>query len=137
MTGAFTVEQVKAIVDRSTPKASQRFEFQGLVSGELASKSNSRIRTHWGGFIKSDKARRFCKDFEAQIPKQRTAFEGPCKLIATVYYASRRPDLDISLLQDCIQKQGIIKNDRQIDALEIYKQIDKGAPRVHFRVVSL
>lgn len=58
------------------------------------------------------------------------ALTGPLSLVATIYYASRRPDLDESLLMDALQRAGCIGNDRQIWHKDVTKRIDPQWPRV-------
>lgn len=108
------------------------FKYERVVFGHLASKSNSRRKTNWGGVIKSKPAMQFEKDFAKQVARPKEAYEGPVALLVAVWYEDRRRDLDISLLQDCIQKAGIIKNDRQIIEIHAYRGIDKKQPRVQF-----
>jgi len=60
--------------------------------------------------------------------------EGEVALDAVIYYASQRPDLDVSLLMDCIQKCGLLTNDRQIREKHIYHAIDKLNPRCEFTI---
>lgn len=55
---------------------------------------------------------------------------------ATLYYASRRPDLDESLVMDCLQ--GVVyKNDRQIKVKHIYWGLDKANPRCEIIIEPL
>lgn len=107
-----------------------------LVKGELASKSNSRRWFGPGRFAKSEKACNFADSFSLQLTGQPRfpILEGEVVLEAHIYYASQRPDLDESLLMDCIQKAGLLTNDRQIREKHIYHGIDKANPRVSFRI---
>ena len=57
-------------------------------------------------------------------------------MTSTIYYASRRPDLDESLIMDGLQKAGILKNDRQIKEKHIYNRIDKVRPRAEIEIHS-
>jgi Holliday junction resolvase RusA-like endonuclease len=112
-------------------------EISLLVIGEPASKSNSRRLINRGGkpmFIKSQKA----LDYEAaaipqikvQMNKHRwQTIEKPCCLEAEIFYASRRPDLDESLIMDVLEKAGVYTNDRLIEEKHIYKHLDKENPR--------
>lgn len=62
--------------------------------------------------------------------------EGDLKVVATLYYASRRPDLEESVLLDALQ--GIVyKNDRQIKEKHIYHAIDKENPRAEIEIECL
>lgn len=107
------------------------------VLGHLASKSNSRRKTNWGGIIKSDAALQFVDDFHKQVRNAPEPYKGQVALMADVWYRDRRRDLDISLLQDCIQTAGIIKNDRQIVYIKARRFIDKENPRVVFELRGL
>lgn len=110
------------------------------VVGHLASKANSRRITFRGRHprsIKSQAALDFADSFASQVKRPTTAFTGPVSLSAWVYYADRRRDLDISLLQDCIQAAGIIKNDRQIVAIHAQRYIDAARPRVVFELTEV
>lgn len=105
----------------------------------MASKANSRRFIRPGLIIKSPKALAYCDIFAFQVhPKPEDCIlEGEVILEAKIFYASQRPDLDESLLMDCIQKSGLLKNDRQIKEKHIYHGIDKKHPRVEFRLERL
>lgn len=104
------------------------------IFGNLASKSNSRKMVTIGGkprFIKSERALSFQQGANLQIPaKFKLGIEDPIKMTAHIYYDSRRPDLDPSLLMDILEKAGVYKNDRQIVEQHLYKHLDKERPRV-------
>ncbi len=110
------------------------------IIGELASKSNSRrlvLRGKHPRIIKSEKALNYEQSAMLQIKMQRglpETLEGAISAEFHVYYASRRPDLDVSLIQDVLQKAGIYKNDRQIVELHAFKYIDKNNPRVLIKI---
>ena len=107
-----------------------------IVAGELASKANSRRYIRPGLIIKSPKALAYCDIFAFQVrPKPEDCIlEGEVILTASIFYSSQRPDLDESLLMDCIQKSGLLKNDRQIREKHIYHGIDRERPRVEFEL---
>lgn len=119
----------------------------GSVIGKVVSKANSRRKTNWGGVIKSADALAFEKAVAQQIPHDLDAIDGDVAFIATIYYKDRRPDLDESLVLDCLQQHtdkqkrvwfnGVYVNDRQIKAKLILHELDKDNPRVEFTVVSL
>lgn len=107
-----------------------------MIHGNLASKSNSRQLVWSGGkprFIKSPQAFRFIDDFKEQQELLKPLFQDDVMLIATVFYSSRRPDLDDTLFCDCLQG-AVIANDRQIRAKVLSAQIDSLDPRVEFTV---
>ena len=100
------------------------------VMGEPASKANSRRIVMFGkrpAIIKSQKARDYVRNFEKQISKLPEFLEGDLAVHITIYYASRRPDLDESVILDCMQ--GLIyKNDRQVKEKHVYHELDKENP---------
>jgi Holliday junction resolvase RusA-like endonuclease len=59
--------------------------------------------------------------------------EGDLFVRMTIHYASRRPDLDESLILDCMQDL-IYKNDRQVKEKHIYWGLDKDQPRAEIEV---
>lgn len=106
------------------------------VLGEPASKANSRKAVMFGkrpAFIKSDKARNYVDAFALQCPKLEKPFDGDVRVEMVIYYASRRPDLDESLILDCMQG-AIYANDRQVKQKLIYWALDKDMPRAVIRV---
>jgi len=100
---------------------------QFTILGEPASKANSR---RWTGkfFIKSEKALNYGKMFKAQCPVLDPLLEGDLRVTIHIWYASRRPDLDESLILDLMQ-DCIYKNDRQIKERHVYWHLDKENPR--------
>lgn len=110
------------------------------VFGEPASKANSRKIVTFGGrpaIIKSAKARSYADAFRLQCAAQvRAMIEGDVKVEAVIYYSSRRPDLDESVILDCMQ--GIVyQNDRQVKIKHVYWSLDKENPRSIIRVSSI
>ena len=101
------------------------------IYGEPASAKNSRRLVHIHGrtrFIKSTKALAYVKAVQAQAPKLPKLLEGDLSITITIWYASRRPDLDESLLLDALQ--GLIySNDRQIKQRTALWNLDKLNPR--------
>ena len=102
-----------------------------IVHGEPASKANSRQIVMFGkrpAIIKSKKARDYVKTFEKQATSLETLLEGDLAVHITIYYASRRPDLDESVILDCME--GVIYvNDRQVKEKHIFHGLDKDHPR--------
>ena len=102
-----------------------------VVKGEPASKANSRKLVLFGkrpAFIKSEKARAYVKTFGEQTTPLENLLEGDLAVHITVYYATRRPDLDESVILDCLQ--GVIYgNDRQVKEKHIYHGLDRDNPR--------
>ena len=117
-----------------------------LIYGEPASKANSRRAVTFKGkprFIKSSKALNYEKMFKQQIAflpgssrsssatprrKQEVLFKHDVVLEIYIYYASRRPDLDESLILDLLQGVAY-ENDRQVKEKHIYWGLDKENPR--------
>ena len=107
-----------------------------VVLGEPASKSNSRRLVTIKGrpaFIKSKKALNYVKDFEKQCPVLNPLMEGYLEVEMTVYYATRRPDLDESVILDCMQGK-IYKNDRQVKSKIVRWGLSKSNPRAEIEV---
>jgi Holliday junction resolvase RusA-like endonuclease len=111
------------------------------IQGECASKANSRQpvprRSKAGrvfiAFIKSEKARRFERECARQIPRLERLFECEVSVTVRCYSATRRPDLDESLVFDCMQGR-IFVNDRQVFHKDVTKFIDRNNPRVEVEV---
>lgn len=103
-----------------------------VIYGEPASKANSR---RWTGkfFIKSEKALNYADAFAKQCPVLDPLLEGDLRITITIYYASRRPDLDPSLIFDLLQGR-ILVNDRQLREQHIYWGLDKTNPRAEITV---
>ena len=51
----------------------------------------------------------------------------------TIYYKNRRPDLDESVILDCLEGYAY-KNDRQVKEKHIYHGLDKKNPRAEITV---
>src|SRR3972149_7098949 len=95
------------------------FFFCDVIYGTLYGQATTRKvivnkRTGKPMVIKQDGAFQFEKDFMLQVKKPSEPYTGKVALMALVYYPSNRQDLEIELLKDCIQKAGILKNDKQI-----------------------
>ena len=114
------------------------FDVTFTVHGEPASKANSRKMVLIKGrpaLIKSQKARDYVKTFEQQCPVLEVPTTEDVVVEMMIYYASRRPDLDESLILDCMQCR-VYKNDRQVKQKFIYWGLDKENPRSVIRVRS-
>lgn len=116
----------------STPEASI---VSFTIEGEPASKANSR---RWTGkfFIKSEKALKYGAAFQLQCPRLDPLIDGDVRVTIRIYYASRRPDLDPSLIFDLMQGF-IYTNDRQIKEQHLYWGLDKERPRAEITVEKL
>lgn len=114
-------------------------EISFVVFGEPASKSNSRKLVYLNGkpaFIKSTKARNYVRDFQLQCKKIDPLMIGDVSVEIKIFYASRRPDLDESVILDCMQ-DFIYENDRQVKEKHIFHGLDKDNPRAEITVRSL
>jgi len=106
------------------------------IKGEPCSKANQRQLVKIKNRIvpiKSKKALNYVKIFQEQIPKIDPLTEDYVKVEMMIYYASRRPDLDESLILDCMQNY-VYYNDRQVKEKHIYWGLDKENPRTIIRV---
>lgn len=100
------------------------------VRGEPASKSNSRRLAYRKGrpqFIKSKKAMDLCNVWRDECPSLRSPIKGDVTVWFTLTYASRRPDLDESLIMDLLQGR-LIANDRQIKEKHVFWKLDQDDP---------
>lgn len=107
-----------------------------VIYGEPASKSNSRKMVTIKGkprLIKSAKALAYSKMFNIQCPKLDDLLEGDLCVNIDIWYATRRPDLDESLILDLMQGK-IYKNDRQIKEKHIFWHLDRDKPRTKIKV---
>lgn len=116
------------------------------MPGQLCSKSNSRqIVTIKGrpALIKNKEARQYVQNFYRLMPKPATPYTGKVMLHAAVYYQDMRRDLDIALIQDCLQVNekygwpGIIVNDRQVVEIHAKRFLDKSRPRTWFKLTAV
>lgn len=110
----------------------------GVIAGEPASKANSRRMVRRGGkvaFIKSAKALAYVDALRLQVPRlpEGEQLRGTLKLTARVFYASQRPDLDISLILDGLQDR-IYRNDRQVREMHLSHFIDRTQPRTELHI---
>tara|TARA_S200002703_G_scaffold11563_1_gene10529 strand:- start:443 stop:841 length:399 start_codon:yes stop_codon:yes gene_type:complete len=106
------------------------------ILGEPASKANSRRMVVIGKkprLIKSQKALDYCKTFAKQCPQLDDLIEDDIVVHLHIFYASRRPDLDESVILDEMQGR-IYKNDRQVKVKHVYWHIDRDNPRSHIRI---
>jgi hypothetical protein len=102
-----------------------------VIFGEPASKANSRRVVKFGNMsrlIKSQKALNYSEVFKQQCPPISPLMTGDIRMTLWIYYASRRPDLDESLILDLFQ--GLVyENDRQVKERHTYWGLDPDNPR--------
>lgn len=105
------------------------------ILGEPASKSNAR---RWTGkrLIKSEKALKYGDMFKQQCPVLDPLMEGDLSVTIKIWYASRRPDLDASLIFDLMQ-DCIYKNDRAVREQHLYGDVDRENPRAEITVEKI
>ena len=110
-----------------------------IIFGEPASKANSRRVVHYGGMsrlIKSKKALTYSDVFKQQCKPLSTLMTGDLRVTLHIYYASRRPDLDESLILDLMQ--GLIyENDRQVKERHCYWGLDPDNPRAEIIIEKI
>lgn len=136
------------------------------ILGEPASKSNQRKLVSFHGrpaLIKSEKALQYERTVTQQIPASaRQMINEPVSVTMHIFYASERPDLDASLILDCLQarykrfkgpleelregeyryskgerkliERGVYTNDRLVRELHLFHHIDKLNPRTLIEV---
>lgn len=138
------------------------------ILGEPASKANSRQIVTIAGrpsSIKSAKARGYEANALRQIPpRYRLRLEGPVRVTLRVFYATQRPDLDESVILDCLQDRygkppkdvlqgaaakgvaisprvliqaGVYRNDRQVRERHVYHGIDRKNPRAEIVIETM
>jgi Holliday junction resolvase RusA-like endonuclease len=110
------------------------------ILGQPPRKSNSRRITKWGGIIKSDEALQYVQDFilQAQYYGEPLGnLNQDLRVDIAVWYKNRRPDLSIELILDCLEKAGVIKNDRYVREHHVYGFVDKENPRVHIKIYTI
>lgn len=113
--------------------------FVWVIHGEPASKSNSRKVVRIAGMsrlIKSQKALTYSEVFKSQAEPLKNLIEGDVRVTMFIHYASRRPDLDESLILDLLQGVAYL-NDRQVKEKHIYWHLDKADPRAEIIVDAL
>ena len=114
--------------------------WEATILGEPASKSNCSRIVRIGRkprLIKSAKALTYVEKFCLQAPKISQPIEGDVLLWCQIHYASRRPDLDESLIMDALQAAEIIGNDRQIKAKIILWGLSRDNPSAEIKLACL
>lgn len=106
------------------------------IFGEPASKSNSRRIVRFGEtsrLIKSAKALSYSDVFIQQCRVLPVLMTEDLTITFHIWYASRRPDLDESLILDLMQGR-IYVNDRQVKERHTYWHLDRLNPRTEITV---
>jgi|TARA_R110000737_G_scaffold224511_1_gene239509 Holliday junction resolvase RusA-like endonuclease len=102
------------------------------IHGEPASKANSRQLVLIKGRmvpIKSKKALSYMRAFDQQCPILDPLMDEDLAIAMRIYYKTRRPDLDESLILDLLQGK-VYKNDRAIKLKHVEHGLSKDDPRV-------
>lgn len=115
-----------------------------LILGEPASKANSRRIVIIKGIyksIKSEKAINYSKSFKQQAQQQcvqngREVWTEDVSVTIHIWYSTRRPDLDESVILDCLQNV-CYENDRQVKEKHIYWHLDRDNPRAEITVEKI
>ena len=117
-------------------------ELQGLtlfIKSEPASKANSRRVVKFGSMsrlIKSQKALDYSDYFRQQVTPITPLMSGDIRMHITIFYTSRRPDLDESLILDLLQ--GLVYvNDRQVKERHTYWGLDSENPRAEIIIEQI
>jgi Holliday junction resolvase RusA-like endonuclease len=121
---------------RIMPKKNERKPIDEALSlftilGQPYSKANSRKVVSIKGkirVIKSSKALKYSKQVKETLPIRHHLFQDDVFIAMKIYYQTRRPDLDESLILDLLQ-DSIYKNDRQVKGKHIIWGLDKENPR--------
>lgn len=116
-----------------------------VIFGHPPRKSNARILTTNTGsprIIKSRKALAYVDDFIVQAKSFYTGYplgslEQSLRADFVIYYPSRRSDLSVELILDCLEKAEVIKNDRYIQEMRLWGFIDKKDPRTHIKIYTI
>ena len=111
------------------------------ILGQVPSKSNG-YRIANNRMYKSIDLKSYEVSFEWQIKKytkENECIEVPFQIWIEVYFQSNRSDLDnaAKVILDCLQKSGVIKNDRLCSILVMKKYIDKDNPRIEFEIKAI
>ncbi len=128
------------------PEACYELLTEFVVAGEPGRKSNQRRivtnpATDKPMIIKSAKAMSYERAFLKQVPEEAKLgvgdVEHPLMLWAHIYYASNRPDVSTELIQDLLEKAGVVHNDRWFKQIWTHGAIDKENPRVELRIYRI
>lgn len=129
------------MADELNDRASEQ-QLQALslkIFGEPASKANSRKIVRYGNIsrlIKSQKALNYCDAFKLQCTPISPLMTRDVRVTMKIYYASRRPDLDESLILDLLQDVAYV-NDRQVKEKHIFWGLDKENPRTEMLIEEI
>jgi Holliday junction resolvase RusA-like endonuclease len=102
-----------------------------IIKGQVPSKSNG-YKIGGNRLYKSKELKAYEESFAWQVTRPDKSIEGKFGVELVVYFQSNRSDLDnaAKIILDCLQANGIVKNDRNCYILTMIKNIDKENPRV-------
>jgi Holliday junction resolvase RusA-like endonuclease len=109
------------------------------ILGNPSSKSNSRRIVRFGGMsrmIKSQRALDYSVVFKQQCPTISPLMSGDLRITLHIWYDSRRPDLDETLILDLMQ-DCIYVNDRQVKERHCYWHLDTENPRAEILIEQI
>lgn len=113
--------------------------YKSVVMTEPSSKANSRRLIYVRNkprFILSKNAQEYCQEWgvnsrEMVVPDGPVTFD--VAVVMKIYYATRRKDLDESLILDMLQGRAFV-NDRQVKKKDITWGLDKEVPRSEIEI---
>lgn len=109
-----------------------------VVPGKLISMKNRKIQTRRGFTFKNPEVVAYEKTFPLFVPQEARLRLGsvvePLSATVTVFYPSRRSDLDCALIYDCLQASGVVANDRYIIEKHEFARVDPVNPRVEIEL---
>ena len=119
----------------------EKFNCTFIVFGEPASKANVRRLVTIRGrpaFIKSKKANDYMASLKGQCMEDAkrqgiVPTDKDLRVEMMIFYASRRPDLDESVILDGLQGIAYV-NDRQVRQRMVYWGLDRDLPRAVIRI---
>jgi len=108
------------------------------IKGQVPSKSNG-YRIANNRLFKSKELKEYEESFAWQCSRYKETHEGKFGITMNIYFQSNRSDLDnaAKVILDCLQTNGIIKNDRNCWQLHMTKEIDKLNPRVSIFIYEI
>ncbi len=127
---------IKLTIFGNTPSKSNCYRIITLPGKRLA--NGERGKGH-SSLTKTDALKNYERNFYRQLTgAHKKALACPLTFRATVFYDSRRPDIDnaTKVLLDCLQKGGVIVNDRQFMRIILTRGLDTKNPRVEMELTE-
>ncbi len=137
-------ERYSTGVDSTTPvggKSKNPTSISFVVIGQCYSLKNSKQLAR-GRTIKHPKARLFEETFALQVPADaRNLMLGSSVSLLraniSVWYPSHLQDLDTAIVYDCLQRSGVISNDRYVVEKHEWGHVDVKNPRVAITIEEI